>query len=362
MAQTASSSNTRATPFPVPPGLEPPAEGARADGPDVFRKAVIDDVEAKVAERVEEMWQKGKQMLTQVQQKQQEKVDLLTQEVTQCLQRTQSLEKENENLKQAMATLIARLSLLGLPLPGGLPSPGCGASSVPTTVPSSVASLTPPTLSDVFTPVRLANGGDGYPPLPEVPEFPFPAKPLTPSSKAPPLLLSEALPTTPTVTPQTPAAFSLAFALGHPYPEATPPFIARPGVYSFTLRKADQTELGLNVAPDDVLKVLVVEGIRPEGAVDAWNRQCVGSGSPERALFPGDRIVCVNEASYDPDAMLEECKTRQLLRITILRGDVAPPELPGLPTNRAPAATKSPTFLRADASEFVPSKAPDVTA
>jgi hypothetical protein len=355
MAQTAS--NARATPFPVPPGLEPPAEGARADGPDVFRKAVLDDVEAKVAERVEEMWQKGKHMLTQVQQKQQEKVELLTQEVTECLQRTQALEKENESLKQAVATLIARLSLLGLPpLPGGLPSPGC--ASVPTTVPSSVAS------SDVFTPVRLSNGGDGYPPLPEVPEFPFPSKPLTPSSKAPPLLLSEALPTTPpTLTPQPPAAFSLAFALGHPYPEVAPPYLARPGVYSFTLRKADQTELGLNVAPDDTQKVLLVESIRAEGAVDAWNRQCVGSGSPERALFPGDRIVCVNEASYDPDAMLEECKTRQLLRITIVRGDVAPPELPGLPTNRASTATKSPTFLRADASEFVPSsKAPDVNS
>lgn len=61
--------------------------------------------------------------------------------------------------------------------------------------------------------------------------------------------------------------------------------------------------------------------------------------------MPGDRIISVNGVVYNPVKMLEECRDRQLLKLTIVRGDGPLPGTPGV------AKT---TTLRADASEFVP--------
>jgi len=106
------------------------------------------------------------------------------------------------------------------------------------------------------------------------------------------------------------------------------------------LRKADGTDLGLNISHHEDDKALRVEGVRPEGAVGAWNRQCVGSTSSEKAVIPGDRIVSINGVVNDPAKMLVECRDKQLLKITVTRGEAA-------------AAPKTPV-LRADAPEFVP--------
>merc|ERR1719230_968314 len=95
-------------------------------------------------------------------------------------------------------------------------------------------------------------------------------------------------------------------------------------IFSFTLRNADGSDLGLNVSHHEDDKALRVEGVRPEGAVEAWNRQCVGSTASEKAVLPGDRIVSVNGVSQDPAAMLEECRDKQLLKLTVLRGEAAP--------------------------------------
>lgn len=105
-----------------------------------------------------------------------------------------------------------------------------------------------------------------------------------------------------------------------------------------TLRKADGAQLGLDVKPLDGPKVLLVEGIRPDGAVEAWNRQCVGT-NPERAIIAGDQIVSVNSVSYEPDKMLEECRDKQLLKLTLVRGEIS---------------EHASLSMRADASEFVP--------
>jgi len=106
------------------------------------------------------------------------------------------------------------------------------------------------------------------------------------------------------------------------------------------LRKADGSDLGLNVSHHEEDKALRVEGVRPEGAVEAWNRQCVGSTASEKAVLSGDRIVSVNGVSNDPAKMLEECRDKQLLKLTVIRGEAVP-------------APKTPV-LRADAPEFVP--------
>jgi hypothetical protein len=137
-------------------------------------------------------------------------------------------------------------------------------------------------------------------------------------------------------------------------------------VFSFTLRKADGADLGLNVSHHEHDRVLRVEGIRADGAVEAWNKQCnanagggAGAAAAERAVLQGDHIISVNGIHYDPERMLEECRTMQLLRLTVARGDrgtigpaVAPVSAGPSPVSNGGGSKSS--ALRADASVFVP--------
>jgi len=124
-------------------------------------------------------------------------------------------------------------------------------------------------------------------------------------------------------------------------------------VFSFTLRKADGADLGLNVYHHETDKALQVESVRADGAVEAWNRQCAGTASADKAVGPGDKIISVNSISGDPQKMLEECRDKLLLRLTFVRGDAAartPPPPQGV--NASPATR--PSTLRAEAATFVP--------
>jgi hypothetical protein len=127
-----------------------------------------------------------------------------------------------------------------------------------------------------------------------------------------------------------------------------------PFKFTFTLRKADGADLGLNVSHHGDDCVLRVEGVRPDGAVEAWNRQCANSQSAMKEVRPGDTILSVNAVSGDPVKMLEECRDRQLLKLSIERNR---------PAMVAPTveATAKPTTLRAEASVFVPQGAPAPT-
>jgi len=173
----------------------------------------------------------------------------------------------------------------------------------------------------------------------EVPEFPFPGQIASP---APPLSLAEHL-------LHSPPPLSLASSL-----ESTPEGQQSSSgtfAFSFTLRKADGADLGLNVSHHEHDRVLRVEGVRPEGAVEAWNRQCASSALAEKAVLPGDIISSVNNIMYDPKKMLEECRDKQLLKLTVHRQ-----RMPCKPTTlRAEASEFVP--LRAEASEFVPASA-----
>ncbi|CAJ1333137.1 unnamed protein product [Effrenium voratum] len=202
------------------------------------REAVLRDIEAKVAEKMDEVWQKGQQMLAQVQKKQQEKTEQLTAQIVQCKEQQAALERENQALKQVLTDLAQKLMQLGKDSPG--------LSSAPTTA------------SNTATPQRSDTGPEAeYSSTPlredpsQVPPFPQPLQPPAP------LLLSEAL------CSSSPMHLSLASTLQ----------ACGPMVFSMTLRKADGAELGLNVKPLD--EVLLVEGVRPEGAVEAWNRPAV---------------------------------------------------------------------------------------
>mmetsp|Transcript_20488 Transcript_20488/g.66279 ORF Transcript_20488/g.66279 Transcript_20488/m.66279 type:complete len:309 (+) Transcript_20488:106-1032(+) len=139
------------------------------------------------------------------------------------------------------------------------------------------------------------------------------------------------------------------------------------GHFNFTLRKANGADLGLNVITIEHQRVLRVESVRAGGAVDAWNRQCAGGSCADKVVHPGDLVINVNGVSFDPPKMLQECRDKQLLRLTILRRDpilCGPPLVPmpakakGSPPQRtaaaAAAALAAAAGLRADASVFVP--------
>merc|ERR1711879_1105116 len=89
--------------------------------------------------------------------------------------------------------------------------------------------------------------------------------------------------------------------------------------FTFTIRRADGGSLGLQVEQSSRGEGLVVRGVSPEGAIDAWNRQCFGCSSQDRAVHAGDEIACVNGMSACKE-MLEEIKAKQLLKLLVVRG------------------------------------------
>eukprot|EP00448_Togula_jolla_P002428 CAMPEP_0170603792 /NCGR_PEP_ID=MMETSP0224-20130122/19094_1 /TAXON_ID=285029 /ORGANISM="Togula jolla, Strain CCCM 725" /LENGTH=476 /DNA_ID=CAMNT_0010928683 /DNA_START=100 /DNA_END=1530 /DNA_ORIENTATION=- len=342
---------------------------------EAIKEAVLRDVDDRVAGKSEELWQRGRKALNQMQLKQKEKTNRLAEDVAKCHERQRALEAENEKLQQVLTQLASRFQMLGAAfapqascanVTGAADGFGCGLGDAQ--APAALA--TPPhgsqdrnaELFAPFTPVPGASNaegkdsrGDGK--LPEVPAFPFPASP------AAPLSLAKALGTqTPQRTP-----LSLANSLTpapSPNSEASAPHYLAGGctTFTFTLRKAEGCELGLNVSHHEGgTPVLQVESVRPDGAVEAWNRQCQGTASAEKAVLPGDKITSVNKVSNDPIKMLEECKEKQLLRLTIVRGDYPQDVSGGLLPAKAPS-TPSTTKLRADASVFVPMSSGDASA
>eukprot|EP00413_Alexandrium_margalefii_P042376 CAMPEP_0204596312 /NCGR_PEP_ID=MMETSP0661-20131031/53168_1 /ASSEMBLY_ACC=CAM_ASM_000606 /TAXON_ID=109239 /ORGANISM="Alexandrium margalefi, Strain AMGDE01CS-322" /LENGTH=379 /DNA_ID=CAMNT_0051606909 /DNA_START=24 /DNA_END=1163 /DNA_ORIENTATION=+ len=304
---------------------------------EALRQAVLKDVDAKMAQRAEEIWTQGKQMLGQIQQKHRETTTRLTDEVARCRDRQLALEAENGQLKQAIQQLSSRFPpLLGSPAGGEEAATGTTSSGLLT--PGSGDGLASPAPT---APDEAAGAGGGAK-LPEVPEFPFPAQP----APAAPLSLAEALGSqTPHRTP-----LSLANSLTPSQtPEAAAAAPARSAgcTFSLTLRKADGADLGLSVSHHKCDRVLRVDGVRADGAVEAWNRQCAGGACAEKAVLKGDRIVSVNNVAYDPERMLEECREKHLLRLTVIRGDTATSA--GTPGRHG--------GLRADASVFVPTAA-----
>jgi len=89
--------------------------------------------------------------------------------------------------------------------------------------------------------------------------------------------------------------------------------------FSFTIRKADNTDLGLDVSSSATQRGLLVEAILPGGAAEAWNRQ-QDPGRGSRELCPGDTILQVNSAQ-GPEEMLMECRNKMLLKLTVQRGE-----------------------------------------
>jgi hypothetical protein len=166
-------------------------------------------------------------------------------------------------------------------------------------------------------------GGEGSDPEATM-EVPAPAPPPVPL--APPANV-------PLVVPSHPAAPSVGSASTCPAP-----------AFTLTLRRADHVPLGLDVRGDSNATCLTVENVRPGGAVEAWNRQCAGD---TREIRAGDRIIMINGAEA-AESMRQECLTKHLLRMTVLRGAAGA----GSGEQTAPSPG-----LRAEAEEFVPQAA-----
>lgn len=342
----------------LPPGLDATTVGSALPAAFVaeLRRSVMEDVDAKVADKMKDVWSRGNKMLKQVEQDSLDKNAKILAELAECRDKQDTLQAEHDNLKTVLSGMVQHLNMLGAFFggPGGLkaapPMPSAVAAGLAahgihglTPGPSTTASGEANNSSSAASACSLQDSPDdftmlglpgSFPPLPAVPDFPFPAAPCasTPlQSAATPLSLAEALSSS-AATPSPSVPLSLMGSL----PQAN-----NHRIFSFTLRKADGTDLGLNVSHSEEDKALLVEGVRPEGAVEAWNRQCIGSTASDKAVLPGDRIISVNAVINDPVKMLEECRDKQLLKLTVVRGLSAAP----------PAAS---TTLRAEASEFVP--------
>lgn len=341
----------------APPGLQGGAAAGEGGRWAELAEALRQDVDAKVAEKMEEMARKGRAMLLQVQQREEEKADNLAAEVAACMASQSVLEAENAHLKQVIAGLASRLSMLGAAFGPGVSGPWHGLAASPAS--TAAATLTPSpahqSASDFATPMEAAA-------LPEVPAFPFAAA----RPGAAQLSLAEALcpqhadEAPPGLAPPHtgPTQLSLASSLtsGPAREPAAAATAGQPHEFSFTLRKADGTDLGLAVSQE--CEALLIESVRSGGAVEAWNRSCSGGPCPDRVVGHGDRIVGVNGVTQNPERMLEECEAKQLLRLTIRRG---------LASVAVSPEGSGHTSMRADASEFVPTgahtmPAPDATA
>lgn len=89
-------------------------------------------------------------------------------------------------------------------------------------------------------------------------------------------------------------------------------------VFTFTLRLDDQVGLGIDMMPLSSKCAWLVQGILPHGAVEAWNKQCLVGNRCVKMVLPGDVVLSVNGKSDCP-GMLEQCKERMLLKMTLAR-------------------------------------------
>lgn len=143
----------------------------------------------------------------------------------------------------------------------------------------------------------------------------------TPSRPKSPQLLGSPKPRTPQRTPGRSSNGMLTPGKSNPIcPSPFTLFENGSCIFTFTLRRADDVVLGLDVSHCDAQGFLLVKGILPNGAIQAWNRQCSGGPAAGKSVLAGDKIVRVNDATT-VQSMLEQCRVKQLLKITVVRGE-----------------------------------------
>lgn len=136
-------------------------------------------------EKLQNLWQTGRQALDKLQKTHREHANAVAEEVAKCLQRHSALEAESKQLRQMLACFAGQVALLG----------ACMASPSGSSVPDSHAA------SASLLPIA------GFPPAPAAQPWPVP------STGSSPLTLPE-IPASPPLASQQRAPLSLAEALG----------------------------------------------------------------------------------------------------------------------------------------------------
>jgi hypothetical protein len=365
----------------IGPSAPPKAEGFKDELVREVTAAVREHIECKTAAAVDQLWQKGQRAMQHLQEQQLKQTAALQSQLAACAEAHQQLQRENAMLRSGLEALMKHLTLVFGPPPH---VPGMQPPAVPPA---------PPSMPPVCTPTSSTTT---QPPPSPTPFFPGPASasPQTPAVENP----------EPIGTPVVASASSQSpcdFAAEDFHTPAGSPMIGKPSVaddlnaalsdsapgpglpgfpigvpscggtgsecqssplspttpsgqleatFSLTLRRADNVPLGLEVVGEPEADFLLVEAIRPGGAVEAWNRQCHGDSREIRA---GDRILMINGAK-EADAMRKECLERHLLRMSVARG---PEQRCTNAVVGSAASTPAHGGLRADADEFVPQQA-----
>lgn len=78
-------------------------------------------------------------------------------------------------------------------------------------------------------------------------------------------------------------------------------------------KQGPEAKLGIDVDHKDGL-TLLIEQVN-DGMIMDWNRSKAG-----REVCPGDRIKAVNGVSGDAMKLVEECRNRDTLTLTLCRG------------------------------------------
>merc|ERR1719174_1375252 len=107
--------------------------------------------------------------------------------------------------------------------------------------------------------------------------------------------------------PQPAASLTLAALEAH---WSAPTSLNTGNVFEFTMKRAEQVEWGLEVTRDESRKALLVDGVIPGGAIEAWNNQVLygPNATPGRALRVGDFIVSLN-GKCGCQAMVDESRS-----------------------------------------------------
>merc|ERR1719282_110130 len=310
---------------------------------------VREDIEANTSAAMDSLQQKGRRAVQHLQQQQATQAEQLQNQLAVCAESYSKLEKENALLRNRLEALMKHLTLVFGPPPHIhpqlAPSENPCAQFFPQLEQQIFAELEKPMLAKSPAPPAAAKAESILTGAAEI------GRVLKPRNKAE-CGDVEAF-HTPPGSPQTVSTPHGGINTGPTWPAQPMAVVTQPpstaigneaSVHTFTLtlRRADQVPLGLDLRSDSDAPYLTVETIRPGGAVEAWNRQCIGE---TREIRLGDRIIMINGVK-EAGSMQEECLSKHLLRMTLLRNAN---ELPS-------SAFRAESGLRADATEFVPQR------
>jgi hypothetical protein len=285
------------------------------------------DIDRKLDERMKVLMHRGDTIFRDIQIRQEQSTEALCRTVGMCVESQRAFQEEHQRLLSAVKELATMV----------MPFTPLHAQAVDAQAKANAILEETEALKKQMEEHRTSTACAG---AAVAALFPTSTQPLIPTAQQPAL-----------VTTSSPAPSTLQLGSGS---------------FNITLRKADDVSLGLSVnADEEENKALIVEAVLAGGAVESWNRQCIGDGTGERVVVPGDRIVKVNGIEHDVKKMLEACTGSRLVKLQISRrssGAAAhtpekQPQSAAAAQEAADFATPEKSSLRKKAPEFVPSGA-----